>query len=145
MRLRSIPAIVLSLLLSAGTSFAAVPPQVVMLKLQDATVDPSIAHMRIAVDQAELKPGRVTFEALNQSKSLKHEVVVVHKSGELPFDASRDRVKEKDIRRLGEISDLAPGATGKLTLNLGPGTYLLFCNEPGHYKDGMVATVVVAR
>jgi uncharacterized cupredoxin-like copper-binding protein len=144
MRAQSAGTLVLPLLLFAAASAAATPAQVVGLKLQDSTVDPSIAHMRIAVDPAQVKPGRVTFEAVNESKSLVHEVVVVHKSGALPFDAKHDRVKESDVRRLGEIADLAPGATGKLTLNLGPGTYVLFCNEPGHYKDGMIARVVVA-
>lgn len=144
MRTRSAVILVLPLLLFAGASAAVIPAQVVGLKLQDSTVDPSIAHMRIAVEPAQIKPGRVTFEAVNESKSLKHEVVVVHKSGALPFDAKHDRVNEGDVRRLGEIADLAPGASGKLTLNLGPGTYVLFCNEPGHYKDGMIAKVVVA-
>jgi uncharacterized cupredoxin-like copper-binding protein len=75
-----------------------------------------------------------------------HEVLIVRDDGtkELPFDAKHDRVIEKRIRRLGEIADLAPGKTGKLTLNLKPGTYLLFCNQPGHYKDGMIAKVTVA-
>ncbi len=132
------------LLLCAGTSAAVAPAEVVSVKLQDSTTDPSIAHMRITMDRTELKPGRITFEAVNQSKSLTHEVVVVHSRPELPFDAKHDRVNEHDVRRLGEIADLAPGATGKLTLNLGPGTYELFCNEPGHYKDGMIATMVVA-
>ena len=143
MKLRS-ASLALSLLFFAGTSGAAVPAEAVSVKLQDSTTDPSIAHMRIAVEPTDLKPGRITFEAVNQSKSLTHEVVVVRKRGELPFDAKHDRVNEHDVRRLGEIADLAPGATGKLTLNLGPGTYVLFCNEPGHYKDGMIATVVVA-
>jgi len=144
MRLRAALVTALSLLLPAAPSGAVVPAEVVAIKLQDATTDPSIAHMRIAIDRTKLKPGRITFQAVNQSKSLTHEVVVVHNRGELPFDAKHDQVNERDVRRLGEIADLAPGATGKLTLNLGPGTYELFCNEPGHYKDGMIATVVVA-
>ena len=84
--------------------------------------------------------------AVNESKALKHEVLVVRErgTGELPIDTQHDRVNEHAVRRLGEIAELAPGKTGKLTLNLGPGTYLLLCNEPGHYKDGMVATLVVA-
>jgi uncharacterized cupredoxin-like copper-binding protein len=144
MRLRFASTLALSLFLLARASVAVVPAEVVAIKLQDSTVDPSIGHMRIAIDRTELKPGRITFEAVNQSKSLTHEVVVVHNRGALPFDAKHDRVNEQQVRRLGEIADLAPGATGKLTLNLGPGTYELFCNEPGHYKDGMIAKVVVA-
>jgi hypothetical protein len=50
-------------------------------------------------------------------------------------------VIEARIRSLGEIADLAPGKTGKLTVNLKAGTYLLICNQPGHYKDGMTAKV----
>lgn len=53
-------------------------------------------------------------------------------------------MNEKRVKRLGEIADLKPGKTGKLTLNLKAGNYVLFCNQPGHYKDGMVAKLSVA-
>ena len=135
-----------TLFLAAGIVGAVAPAQVVGVKLEDSSTDPAIAHMRITLDHATLAPGRVTFEAVNESKALKHEVVVVRGrgTGELPIDTQNDVVNEHAVRRLGEIADLAPGKSGKLTLNLGPGTYLLFCNEPGHYKDGMVAKLVVA-
>jgi uncharacterized cupredoxin-like copper-binding protein len=125
---------------------AAAPAQALEITLQDSTTDPSIAHMRIVLDQATIKPGRVTFHAVNQSKSFVHEVLFARddEAKELPLDAKHNRVVESRVRRLGEISDLAPGKTGKLTLNLKPGTYVLFCNQPGHYKDGMIAKLVVA-
>jgi uncharacterized cupredoxin-like copper-binding protein len=131
---------------AAGAAGAATPVNTLGIKLQDSSFDPSIAHMRIVLDHDTLKPGRVTFQAENQSKSQVHEVIVARDSGAktLPFDAKQDRVIESRVRRLGEISDLAPGKTGKLTLNLKPGNYLLFCNQPGHYKDGMVAKLIVA-
>ena len=141
----------LSLLLAfafafAGAASAATPAQTLGVKLQDSSTDPSIAHMRIVVDKDALKPGRVTIQAENQSKTLVHEVIVVRDSGakQLPFDGKQNRVIESRIRRLGEISDLPPGKTGKLTLNLRAGTYLLICNQPGHYKEGMTAKVMVA-
>ena len=135
-----------TLFLAAGVAGAVVPAQVVGVKLEDSSTDPAIAHMRITLDHRTVAPGRVTFEATNDSKALKHEIVVVRDggTGNLPFDTQHDRVNEHAVRSLGEIADLAPGKTGKLTLNLGPGTYLLLCNEPGHYKDGMVAKLVVA-
>ena len=46
---------------------------------------------------------------------------------------------------LGEVGDLPPGHSGKLTLNLKPGKYLLFCNESGHYADGMKTELTVTR
>ena len=125
---------------------AAPGSQTLGIKLQDSSTDPSIAHMHIVLDHDALKPGRVTLLAKNESKTLVHEVLVARDDGAkaLPFDAGHDRVIESRVRRLGEIADLAPGKTGKLTLNLKPGSYLLFCNQPGHYKDGMVVKLVVA-
>jgi uncharacterized cupredoxin-like copper-binding protein len=95
-----------------------------------------------------VKAGRVTLEAVNQSKNLVHEVLVVPalpQGRELPYDATKDTVVEKRVHSLGEISELKPGARGKLTLSLKPGKYLLFCNQPGHYKAGMSTTLVVEK
>ena len=64
---------------------------------------------------------------------------------ELSYDEKRATVVEERIRSLGEISDLAPGASGKLAVNLKPGSYLLICNQPGHYKAGMVARLSVVK
>jgi uncharacterized cupredoxin-like copper-binding protein len=135
-----------SLLLAVDAAGAAAPAQLLGIKLLDSSNDPSITHMRIVIDHDTVKPGRITLLAENQSKTLIHEVLVtrVAGAGELPFDAKTNRVIEKRVHSLGEISDLAPGKTGKLTLNLKPGTYMLFCNQPGHYKDGMVAKLIVA-
>jgi uncharacterized cupredoxin-like copper-binding protein len=112
----------------------------------NASTDPAIAHMRITLDHATLALGRVTSEATNESKELKHELVVVsdRRTGALPIDAQRDRIDIHAVRRLGEIADLAPGKSGKLTLYLGPGSSLLLCNRPGHFKDGTVAKLTIA-
>ncbi|MGZ3247865.1 MAG: plastocyanin/azurin family copper-binding protein [Caldimonas sp.] len=145
MAARLLESALLSLLL-AGAANAAPGSQTLGIKLQDSSTDPSIAHMRIVLDHDALKPGRVTLQAENESKTQVHEVLVARDGGAkaLPFDAKHDRVIESRVRRLGEIADLAPGKSGKLTLNLKPGSYLLFCNQPGHYKDGMVVKLVVA-
>lgn len=133
-------------LLLAGAANAAAPSQTLVIKLQDSSTDPAVAHMRMVLDRGGLKPGRVTLQAENQSKTLVHEVIVVRDTGgkELPYDAKQNAVAEKRIKSLGEISELAPGKSGKLSLNLKAGTYLLICNQPGHYKDGMSAKVIVA-
>ncbi len=135
-----------ALLLAAGSACAAPASQSVEIKLQDSSTDPTIAHMRIVADQQTIKPGRVTLHAVNQSKNLVHEVIIARDDGakELPMDAKMDRVIESRVRPLGEISDLAPGKAGKLTLNLKPGNYVLFCNQPGHYHDGMSTRLTVA-
>jgi uncharacterized cupredoxin-like copper-binding protein len=134
------------LLVVAGAAGAAPPAQKLGIKLQDTSTDSSIAHMRIVLDQDTIKPGRVTLQADNQSKNQVHEVIIGRDDGakELPMNAKRDRVIESRVRRFGEIADLAPGKTGKLTLNLKPGAYVLFCNRPGHYQDGMITRLTVA-
>ena len=126
----------------------AAPTQVVAVTLQDVSVDPSISSMVIKTDPAKVKAGRVTLEAINQSKNLVHEVLVIPslpEGRELPYDSKKDTVIEKRAHSLGEISELKPGARGKLTLSLKPGTYLLLCNQPGHYKSGMSTKLVVEK
>jgi len=122
--------------------------QTVAITLQDASVAPSTSAMAIKADPAKVKAGRVTLEAVNLSKDLVHEVLVIPAlpdGKELPYDIKTNTVVEKRVRSLGEISDLKPGARGKLTLNLKPGTYLLFCNQPGHYKAGMSTKLLVEK
>jgi len=147
MSARSILPTLCSLLLAvAGSAGAATTAQTLGIKLQDSSTDSSIAHMRIVLDQNTMKPGRVTLQAENQSKNLVHEVIIGRDDGvkTLPMDAKHDRVIESRVRRFGEIADVAPGKIGKLTVNLKPGNYVLFCNQPGHYKDGMVTRLTVA-
>jgi uncharacterized cupredoxin-like copper-binding protein len=134
------------LLLTTAADAASV--QTVNLVLQDSSVDPAISGMAIKSDAAKVRAGRVTFAAVNRSKNLVHEVIVMPALPEgkiAPYDAKADKVVESRVQALGEISDLKPGARGKLTLTLKPGTYVLFCNEPGHYKAGMTTTLVVEK
>ncbi len=122
--------------------------QVVAVTLQDASADPSTSGMVIKADTTKVKAGRVTFEAVNRSKDLVHEMLVVPApSGgkELPYDTHTNTIIEKRVHSLGEIPELKPGARGKVTLNLKAGTYLLLCNQPGHYKAGMSTKLVVEK
>ena len=53
------------------------------------------------------------------------------------YNSNEERVEEEDIEDFREVSELDPGATGALRINLEPGSYLLFCNIPGHFRAGM--------
>jgi uncharacterized cupredoxin-like copper-binding protein len=135
------------LLVTASTAMASTVPQSLRIALKDSTTDPSISHMSIVVDMQTIRQGRITLHAENLSKSLVHEVVVVRDDSktQLPFDGKADRVVESRVHRVGEIADLGPGKSGEVTLALKPGKYVLLCNEPGHYKDGMLATLTVTK
>ena len=129
------------------TAFAATA-QAVNITLQDSSGDPSQKDMVMKSDTETVKAGRVTFRAANLSKELVHEMLVIPAPGDgkdLPYDSKTNTVIEKRAHSMGEISDLKPGAHGTLTLNLKPGTYLLICNQPGHYKAGMSTTLVVTK
>jgi uncharacterized cupredoxin-like copper-binding protein len=97
--------------------------------------------MGIAVSTDSVKAGEVTFEVLNSSKETVHEVIVAklkNASTPLPYLADDAKVDEdKAGVHLGEVSELEPGKTGALRLDLAPGTYLLYCNIPNHYMAGM--------
>jgi uncharacterized cupredoxin-like copper-binding protein len=104
--------------------------------------------MAIAVDQASIKAGRVTFVVKNDAIGEKHEFVVLKlaKPGAaLPYDPAKDKVIESKAKKLGEVEDVAPGDTKNLMLDLKPGSYQLICNIKGHYMAGMSALLTVTK
>ena len=102
--------------------------------------DMSQATMGIAVSQDTVKAGQTFFEVLNSSEDQYHEMIVA-KLRDLaqvfPYNSNESRVEEDNIETLGEVSELEPGQSGGLRLDLKPGEYLLFCNIPGHFAAGM--------
>jgi uncharacterized cupredoxin-like copper-binding protein len=108
--------------------------------------DKSKAVMKIAAVPVFAKAGEVTFNVTNNSSDLVHEMILVKlkdKTTPLPFVAADNKVDEDAAGHLGEVSELDPGKSGALTLTLDPGTYMLFCNLPGHYMAGMWTTITV--
>jgi uncharacterized cupredoxin-like copper-binding protein len=127
---------------------AAAAATVVNIQLQDPSTGANSQAMHIAADRDSVPAGKVTFRATNQSKDQIHELIVVRtEPGQmtLPYDEKKGEVIEKRVHHLGEIADLKPGASGKMTLNLKPGSYLLICNQPGHYQGGMTTALTVTK
>ncbi|WP_292212798.1 plastocyanin/azurin family copper-binding protein [Mesorhizobium sp.] len=107
----------------------------------------SMATMAIKLDKTVVPAGEVTFKVSNTSKDTVHEMIVVPaadaKKTALPYVKNENRVNEDAAGHLGEVSELDPGKTGSLTLDLKPGSYAVFCNIPGHFMNGMWATILV--
>ena len=61
----------------------------------------------------------------------------------LPYIDAENRVDEDKAGDKGEVSELDPGKSGSLTVDLKAGKYLLICNVPGHYGAGMWAEFTV--
>jgi uncharacterized cupredoxin-like copper-binding protein len=105
-----------------------------------------MAVMGIKTDHDSVPAGKVTFEVTNDSKDVIHEMLVAPVANAdvvLPYNANENRVDEEAAKDLGEVSELDPGKSGALTLELKPGTYVLYCNIPGHFMAGMWTTLTV--
>lgn len=108
--------------------------------------DMTLATMGITATPATVPAGEVTFEVTNDSKGTIHEMILSPLPADgkpLPYLADENRADEEKAGHLGEVSELDPGAKGALTVTLSPGTYLLYCNIPGHLVLGMWTTVKV--
>ena len=106
------------------------------------------ATMGIKLDMTEIPAGEITFKATNDSTGMIHEMVlapVADLNTPLPYDTANEKVDEDAAGHLGEVAELDPGASGALTLTLEPGTYILYCNIPGHYVLGMWTTFTVTQ
>jgi uncharacterized cupredoxin-like copper-binding protein len=97
---------------------------------------------------ASAKAGSVTISAPNKGQIL-HELVLAKTSvdpSKLPTtsDGGVDEAKLESLGEdAGEIADVAPGDTKQGTFKLTPGKYVMFCNVPGHYAQGMYGTITV--
>jgi uncharacterized cupredoxin-like copper-binding protein len=83
---------------------------------------------------------KVTWDVKNAGK-ITHEFVVLRTKKAAGKLGTGTRVPEPG--KVGEVGDLAPGKSRKLSLKLKPGHYALICNLPGHYKGGMRADFTV--
>jgi uncharacterized cupredoxin-like copper-binding protein len=104
--------------------------------------------MTLSPDQSTIKAGETTFLVHNDAMTEEHEMVLVKlKSPDQKVNAvaGKHRVDEKQLKSIGEVSELKPGADGQLKAKLVPGSYLLLCNIKGHYEAGMHSMLTVTQ
>lgn len=105
-----------------------------------------MAMVGVKADAQTVKAGKVTFEVTNASKDIVHEMILspLPAGGKpLPYLADQLKVDEDAAGHLGEVSELDPGKSGALTVDLKPGKYILFCNIPAHFMNGMWTEITV--
>jgi uncharacterized cupredoxin-like copper-binding protein len=94
------------------------------------------------------KAGAVEFSIKNTSTQILHEFLITPWQGaitSLPYDVNKGQVSEEKLPKLAGVEDMKPGAEAILRLPLKPGRYVVFCDQPGHYKMGMVTSFTVTR
>jgi uncharacterized cupredoxin-like copper-binding protein len=104
--------------------------------------------MTLSVDQPTIKAGETMFMVHNDAVTEEHEMVLVKlesPDATVNVVAGKHRVDEKQLKSMGEVSELKPGADGQLKAKLTAGSYLLLCNIKGHYEAGMHATLTVTK
>jgi uncharacterized cupredoxin-like copper-binding protein len=96
---------------------------------------------------ATAEAGSVAINAPNEGK-VEHELMLLKTNtdpAKLPT-ASDGGVEEKlhmVAEENGEIADVEPGDTKSVTFDLTPGKWVMFCNLPGHYAQGMYGSLTV--
>lgn len=108
--------------------------------------DMKMAMLGIKADVTTVSAGTVTFAVTNASKDIVHEMILSPAPADgkmMPYLADQYRVDEDAAGHLGEVSELEPGKTGALTVDLKPGKYVLFCNIPAHFMNGMWTEITV--
>jgi uncharacterized cupredoxin-like copper-binding protein len=106
-----------------------------------STVDATLKDFDIQLSDDAASAGKVTFDITNHGPST-HEFVVVKTdkaADALPLHDGD--VDEDALHSIDEVEDISSGATPKLSVDLEPGHYVVFCNVPGHYKLGMSAAI----
>jgi caa(3)-type oxidase subunit IV len=104
-------------------------------------VDVREISYRIKVSQDTVPAGPVTFHVVNGADDMLHEFIIVKtdlEATDLPLDPVTSRVNEDAIEIVTSQDNIEPAHSRDINVNLDPGHYVLICNLPGHYLQGMM-------
>jgi uncharacterized cupredoxin-like copper-binding protein len=91
-------------------------------KPQATTVKATESEFKIALDSTTFKAGKITFDITN--------------AGKIPHDLAIKGGQKTEL--------IQPGGSAKLTVDLKPGKYHLYCSVPGHEAAGMKVDITVS-
>lgn len=104
-------------------------------------VDVREVSFRLHLSKDTVPAGPVTFHIVNGADDMLHEFIVIStdlQADNLPLDPVTSRVNEDAINIVTNQDNILPGQSRDLTAVLDPGHYVLICNLPGHYLQGMM-------
>jgi uncharacterized cupredoxin-like copper-binding protein len=108
----------------------------------DVTV--SLRDDAVTAIPATADAGSITFEGKNEGTQT-HELEVF--SGDVDpstLEVENNEAVTDGLTLVDEAEDITPGSSKTVTVDLEPGAYLLMCNLPGHFANGMVTTLTVS-
>ena len=112
----------------------------------DGGIGVTLADFTVTSDENSAPAGDVTFDVTNDAEQT-HEFVVVKTDlaeDELPLNDEGVDEEGEGMEIVDEIEDIEAGSDESLTTNLDAGNYVLICNLPGHYAQGMHAAFTVS-
>lgn len=106
----------------------------------------TLADYSVTPEESSAPAGEVTFDVSNDAEQT-HEFVIFKTDlaeGDLPTNEDGDVDESGDgVQLIDEIEDIEGGSSESLTVSLDAGSYVLICNLPGHYRQGMHASFTV--
>jgi uncharacterized cupredoxin-like copper-binding protein len=103
----------------------------------------SLKEWSVSPSQTEARPGTVTFEVRNEG-SMPHQLVVI--KSDLPpemLPVANGDIATSQVRILESIDPIGSGATAEVRFEATAGKYVLVCNVPGHYQQGMTTSFLI--
>ena len=122
---------------------ATTEPEATASEPMDTTVASVLSEWAVTADPTTVPAGEVTFEVSNTG-AIPHELAIVHT--DLAADAlpvADGVVNEAELDVVGRVEEFAGGAESSGTFELEAGSYVLICNIPAHYSQGMHAAFTV--
>jgi len=110
---------------------------------ETGTVSATERDFSIELSSSEVPAGAVTFDISNEGPSV-HEFVVFKTDlapDQLQVTSGAVDEEGEGIEPVDEVEDIAADSTETLDVNLEAGSYVVICNVPGHYEQGMHAAL----
>jgi uncharacterized cupredoxin-like copper-binding protein len=106
----------------------------------------TLADYSVTPEESSAPAGEVTFDVSNDAEQT-HEFVIFKTDlaeGDLPTNEDGDVDESGEgVELIDEIEDVEAGSSESLTVSLDAGNYVLICNLPGYYRQGMHASFTV--
>jgi len=103
------------------------------------TIKVTERDFKIELSSSTAPAGTVTFDVENKGPSV-HEFVVFKTDlapDALPTDDSGDVAESDTFAPVDELEDIGLEDSPKLAVELAAGSYVVICNIPAHYRQGM--------
>jgi uncharacterized cupredoxin-like copper-binding protein len=110
---------------------------------RSASVGVVLDEWSVTPSVAEVQEGKVAFEVRNDG-TMAHQLLVI--KNDMPPDmlpVANGSIALAQVNVVRSVEAVAAGSTAELSFEASPGKYVLVCNVPGHYQQGMTASFLV--